>query len=87
MKKLLALGLATCLPAGLAAEDPGTTLRLAGTVNVVVLDESLPMAKDLPCATSAIGKAGNPECMAVHRAVLSGHIQRTPALLERGRWL
>ena len=87
MKKLLALGLATCLPTGLAAEDPGMTARLPGTVNVLVLDESLPMAKDLPCAAAAIAKAGSPECMAVHRAVLSGHIQRASALHERGRWL
>jgi hypothetical protein len=87
MKKLLVLGLATCLPAGLAAENPATAAPMFGTVNVLVLDESLPVGKDLPCATAAIAKAGSPECMAVHRAVLSGHIQRASALHERGRWL
>ncbi len=87
MKKLLALGLATCLPTGLAAEDPAAGARFLGTVNVVVLDESLPVAKDVPCAAPAIAKAGNLECMAVHRAVLSGRVQRASALGERGRWL
>jgi hypothetical protein len=87
MKKLLALGLAICLPTGLAAEDPAAAAPFLGTVNVVVLDASLPIAKDLPCAGAAIARAGDPDCMAVHRAVLSGHIQRAPTLSERGRWL
>ena len=88
MKKLLVLGLAiACLPTGLAAEDPAAAARFLGTVNVVVLDESLPAAKDLSCASAAIATAGSRECMAVHRAVLSGHIQRASALGERGRWL
>ena len=87
MKKLLAIGLATCLPTGLAAEDPGAIIQPLGTVNVLVLDESLPVAKDLPCAGAAIAKAGSPECMAVHRAVLSGHMQKSSTLRERGRWL
>ena len=88
MKKLLAIGLATCLPAGLAAEAPAQAdPQFLGTVNVVVLDDSVPLAKDLTCATQAIAKSARPECMAVHRAVLSGRIQRTSALRERGRWL
>ena len=85
MKKLLAIGLATCLPTGLAAEDPAASVPFLGAVNVVVLDDSLPIAKDLPCASAAIARAA--DCMAVHRAVLSGHIQRAPTLSERGRWL
>jgi hypothetical protein len=87
MKKLLVLGLATCLPAGIAAEAPASAHPLLGTVSVVVLDESLPVTRDLPCASAAIAKAGNTECMAVHRAVLSGHVQKASALRERGRWL
>jgi len=89
MKKLLAIGLATCLPAGLAAENPAASAspRLLGTVDVIVLDDSLPIGKDLPCAGAAIAKTGDPDCMAVHRAVLSGHIERAPLLSERGRWL
>ena len=87
MKKLLAIGLATCLPIGLAAENPAAPAPFLGAVNVVVLDDSLPIAKDFPCASAAIAKAGDPDCMAVHRAVLSGHIQRAPMLSERGRWL
>jgi len=87
MKKLLAIGLATCLPAGLAAEAPAQAdPQFLGTVNVVVLDDSMP-AQDLACATQAIAKAARPECAAVHRAVLSGRVQRTSALRERGRWL
>ena len=70
MKKLLAIGLATCLPIGLAAENPAAAdPQFLGTVDVVVLDDSMPLAKDLPCASQAIAKAGRPECMAVHRAV------------------
>jgi hypothetical protein len=87
MKKLLAIGLAACLPTGLAAEDPVATARAFGTVNVLVLDDSLPLGRDVPCASAALPKAGDSECAAVHRAVLSGHIQRASALHERGRWL
>ncbi|HET7547891.1 MAG TPA: hypothetical protein VFJ86_08985 [Usitatibacter sp.] len=87
MKKLLAIGLATCLPTGLAAEDPAAMIQALGTVSVLVLDESLPVTKDLPCASAAIAKAGNPECMAVHRAVLGGHMRKAATLSERGRWL
>jgi hypothetical protein len=89
MKKLLAIGLATCcMPIGLAAEDPADSYQALGTVNVLVIEDSVPFARDLACATAAVEKAGShPECMAVHRAVLSGRIQRGSALHERGRWL
>jgi hypothetical protein len=57
-------------------------------VNVLVIDDSVALARDLTCANAAIEKAGaKPECMAVHRAVLSGRIQRGSALREHGRWL
>ena len=88
MKNLLAIGLATCLPLGLAAEDPADSAQALGTVNVLVIEDSVPFARDLSCAAAAVEKAGShPECMAVHRAVLSAHIQRGSALHERGRWL
>jgi len=88
MKKLLAIGLATLLPTGLAAEDPADSSQALGTVNVLVIDDSVPVARDLTCASAAVEKAGGkPECMAVHRAVLSGRIQRGSALREHGRWL
>ena len=88
MKKLLAIGLATCLPTVLAAEDPARAdPQFLGTVDVVVLDDSMPLAKDVACASAAIAKAGSAECMAVHRAVLSGRIQKMSALRSRGRWL
>jgi len=88
MKKLLAIGLATCLPVAIAAEDPGETSQALGTVSVLVIEDSAPAAHDLACASAAIQKAGDkPECMAVHRAVLNARIQRASALHERGRWL
>ena len=88
MKKLLAIGLATCLPMGLAAEDPAEAMQSLGTVSVLVIEDSVPATRDLACASAALPKAGEkPECMAVHRAVLSGRIQRASALHERGRWL
>jgi hypothetical protein len=88
MKKLLAIGLATCLPIGIAAEDCGEASQALGTVSVLVIEDSVPAARDLACASAALPKAGDkPECMAVHRAVLNGRIQRASALHERGRWI
>ena len=84
MKKLLAIGLATCLPAGLAAEDPADASDIFGTVNVLVIEDSVPAGSDLACARAA---AGATDCAAVHRAVLTARIQKVSALRERGRWL
>ena len=85
MKKLLAIGLATCLPLGLAAEDPSDGSDIFGTVNVLVIEDSLPAASDVACARAAIGDGT--DCAAVHRAVLTARIQKASALHERGRWL
>jgi len=88
MKKLLAIGLATCLPAGLAAEDPADGSDIFGTVNVLVIEDSLPAASDVACARAAVGANGeSTDCAAVHRAVLTARIQKASALRERGRWL
>jgi hypothetical protein len=88
MKKLLAIGLATCLPVGIAAEDTSDGSDLFGTVNVLVIEDSVPVAKDLACARAAIDAAADKaDCAAVHRAVLSARIQKASALRERGRWL
>jgi len=88
MKKLLAIGLATCLPAGLAAEDPSGAPDIFGTVNVLVIEDSVPAATDIACARAAIGVQGDgTDCAAVHRAVLTARIQKASALHERGRWL
>jgi D-alanyl-D-alanine dipeptidase len=88
MKKLLAIGLATCLPAALAAEDPAEVSNIFGTVNVLVIEDSVPAATDLACARAAIGAQGDRgDCAAVHRAVLTARIQKASALHERGRWL
>ena len=83
MNKWIAIGLACCLPTGLAAEDPGRDDSILGTVNVLVIEESAPLAKDVLCA-----RAGDQtECMAFNRAVLTARIQKVSALRERGRWM
>jgi len=89
MKNHLAIGLACCLPLGLAAEDPHDFSALLGTVNVLVIEESVPLARDVLCARAAGGQRGEntTECMAVHRAVLTARIQKVSALRERGRWM
>lgn len=87
MNKLLAIGLACCLPTGLAAEDPAaeTEARL-GTVSVMVIEQSAPLAKDVACIRGAADEA-NAECMAVHRAVLTARIKKVSALRGHGRWM
>lgn len=89
MKKFLAIGLACCLPLGLAAEDPTDSSALLGTVNVLVIEESVPLARDVLCARAGGESRGEKatECMAVHRAVLTARIQKVSALRERGRWM
>ena len=86
MKKLLAIGLACCLPTGLAAEDPAEAETPLGTVNVLVIEESAPLAKDVLCTRGTADKS-SAECMAVHRAVLTARVQKVSALRERGRWM
>jgi hypothetical protein len=89
MKNLLAISLACSLPLGLAAEDPQESSMTLGTVNVLVIEESVPMAKDVLCARAGSDTAGDAvmECMAMHRAVLTARIQKVSALRERGRWM
>ena len=81
MKNVLAIGLACCLPLGLAAEDPSEAIL--GTVNVLVIEDSVPLAKDMLCA----GGGERSECMAFNRAVLTARIQKVSVLHERGRWM
>jgi len=86
MKKLLAtIGLAACLPTGLAAGDPAEQEVALGTTNVLVIEESAPVAKDLLCARNP-SDAATADCMAVHRAVLTARIQKISAR-ERSRWM
>ena len=85
MKKLLAIGLACCLPLGLSAEDPHATEAPLGTVEVLVIEESAPLAKDVFCARG-VGEKDS-ECMAAHRAVLTARVQKVSTLRERGRWM
>ncbi len=82
MKKLLAIGLAACLPVALSAEDPSASETLLGTTSVLVIDEAAPI--DVHCAPAANG-GGN--CMAFNRAVLTAHTQKVSTLRERGRWM
>ena len=87
MKKLLAIGLAFCLPTGLAAEDPSPEAEAAlGSVSVLVIEESAALATDVMCTRGAGDKAAA-ECMAVHRAVLTARVQKVSTLRERGRWM
>jgi len=84
VNKLFAIGLACCLPAGFAAQDPTGSEFLPATVNVLVIEESAPIAKDVLCTRGAFDKAAH--CMTVNRAVLTARMQRVPAR-ERGRWM
>jgi alkylhydroperoxidase family enzyme len=87
MKKLLAIGLACCLPTGHAAEDPSSQQEAwLGSVAVLVIEESAPLATDVLCTRGA-GQNAAAECMAVHRAVLTARVQKVSALRERGRWM
>ena len=53
-------------------------------VNVLVIEESPPLATDVVCARGAGEQA---ECMVLNRAVLTARIQKVSALRERGRWM
>ena len=85
MNKLFAVGLACCLPTGLAAEDPGEPEFLTATVSVLVMEDSTPVAKDVMCTRGA-SEGGAADCMAVHRAVLTARMQKV-SVRERGRWM
>lgn len=86
MNKYLAIGLACCLPTGLAAEDPAENAAGGlGTVSVLVIEESAPIAKDILCTRATPGNPAG-ECIAVHRAVLTARIQKVSSR-ERGRWM
>jgi hypothetical protein len=78
MKNILAIGLACCIPLGLAAEDPSEAYL--GTVNALVIEDS---GRDTACAAPM----ERSECMAFNRAVLTARIQKVSALHERGRWM
>ena len=84
MNKLLAIGLACCLPTGLAAEDPNESVLALGMTDSIVIEESVPLAKDVVCARNPADQAT--ECMAFHRAVLTARVQKVSAR-TRGRWM
>ena len=85
MKNFLAIGLACCLlPTGLAAEDPAQTAPELGTVNVLVIEDSAPVAGDVICSRHGAEKSA--ECVAVHRALLTARVQKVSAR-ERSLWM
>jgi hypothetical protein len=85
VKKLLALALACCLPTGLAAEDPSDADFLPATVNILVMEDSVPVANDVLCARSSTDKRAA-ECLTMNRAVLTARMQKV-SLRERSRWM
>jgi hypothetical protein len=85
MNKIFAVGLACCLPMGLAAEDPAEADFLPATADVLVIDDSAPVVKDMLCAHAVADRAGA-ECLAVQRAVLTARMQKV-SVRERGRWM
>ena len=85
MKNFLAIGLACCLlPTGLAAEDPAQAAPELGTVSVLVIEDSAPVAGDVICSRHGTEKSA--ECVAVHRAVLTARVQKVSAR-ERSLWM
>ncbi len=78
MNKLIAIGLACCLPTAISAENPAQE-DILGTMTVMVIEESAPLARDVVCEKA--------ECMAFNRAVLTARTQKVSALKERGRWM
>jgi hypothetical protein len=85
VNKLLAIGLACCIPTGLAAEDPAEAEFLPATVSILVMEDAAPAVKDVLCTRSPTDRAGT-ECLTVHRAVLTARMQKV-SLRERGRWM
>lgn len=83
MNKLIAIGLACCMPIGLAAEDSTQTDFYLGTTSVLVIDDA-PLTREVQCAHAATPKA---ECMAFNRALLTARLQKVSTLRERGRWM
>ena len=84
MNKLIAIGLACCLPTGLAAEDP-RALLVPGATHSLVIEESVPITRDVFCSRNAGGNAM--ECMAFHRAVLTARMQKVSTVRTHGRWM
>ena len=84
MKKLLAIGLACWLPTALSAEDPAEMQPNLGTISVLVIEDSAPIAGDVICSHQGAEKSA--DCMAVHRAVLTARVQKVSAQ-ERNRWM
>lgn len=79
MKNLIAIGLASLLPAGLAAEDQSCSEADLGTMNVLVIEDAL--QPDGAACSEAAG------CMAFNRALLTARTQKVSVLRGRGRWI
>jgi hypothetical protein len=84
MKNFLAMGLACCIPIGLAGEDSNRIEAWLGTMPVLVVDESAPID---PACERAPRESPQAPCISFDRAVLTARIQRVSVLHERGRWM
>jgi len=84
-KFVLAIGLACCLPTAISAEDPNDSTAFLGTTDSLVIEDSVPIARDVLCSRNPADKAT--ECMAFHRAVLTARIQKVSTLRNHGRWM
>ncbi len=87
MKNIIAIGLACCIPIGLAAGDSNPSEANLGTMTVLVVDDSAPMGADLQCARATRDAIDAARCASLDRAVLTGRTQKASVLHERGRWM
>jgi hypothetical protein len=86
VKNFIAIGLACCIPIGLAAEDSNSSEAYLGTMPVLVVDDSSPGA-DPACAGTSVETLEAGRCVSFNRAVLTARIQKVSVLRERGRWM
>jgi hypothetical protein len=87
MKSIIAIGLACCIPIGLAAGDSDPSEANLGTMTVLVVDDSAPMGTDLQCALAPRDAIDAARCASLDRAVLTARPQEVSVLHERGRWM
>ena len=86
MKNFIAIGLACCIPIGLAAEDCNSSEAYLGTMPVLVVDDWSPGA-DPACSGSSVEGFAADRCVSFNRAVVTARIQKVSVLHERGRWM
>jgi hypothetical protein len=87
MKNFIAIGLACCIPIGLAAEDSNSSEAYLGTMPVLVVDDSASPGAEPACAAASVESLEAGGCVSFNRAVLTARIQKVSVLHERGRWM